>query len=233
MENNDLSEEKKVLLLKYMEGFISENKLSLFDEIIQHRTRHISIVLEDIYQSQNASAVLRTCDCFGIQDIHIIENRNKYEINPDVALGSSKWLKLNKYNKEENNTSTCFEKLKKQGYRIIATTPHKGDTLLEELDISGKFALVFGTEMEGLSDQAIDLADEYLKIPMYGFTESFNISVSAAIILHHLTWNLRNSEIDWRLRPEEITDTRLEWVSNVLKRPDMYKKEFMKKHGLD
>jgi len=233
MNSNNLSKENKILLLKYMEGFISENKSSLFDEIIQYRTRHITVVLEDIYQSQNASAVLRTCDCFGIQDINIIENKNKYEINPDVALGSSKWLKLNKYSREENNTRSCFDELKKQGYRIIATTPHKGDTMLEDLDISGKIALAFGTELAGLSDQAIELADGYLKIPMYGFTESFNISVSAAIILHHLTHKLRNSEISWMLTPEEMVDIRLDWVSNVLKRPDMYKKEFMNKHGLD
>jgi len=215
-----------------MEGFISENKSGLFDEIIPNRTRHITMVLEDIYQSQNASAVLRTCDCFGIQDIHIIENRNKYEINPDVALGSTKWLKINKYNQEENNTVKCFNELREQGYRIVATTPHKDDTMLDDLELHDKVALVFGTELEGLSDVAIENADENVKIPMYGFTESFNISVSAAIILHHLTEKLRDSEINWRLSSEEMINIRLDWVRSVLKRPEIYESDFLNKYGL-
>ena len=219
-------------LIEYMEGFISDNKSSLFDEIIQYRTKHITVVLEDIYQSQNASAVLRSCDCFGIQDVHIIENKNKYEINPDVALGSSKWLTLKKYKQEENNTLNCYDELREKGYRIVATTPHKDDTLLDELNLDDKFALVYGTELEGLSKQAIDNADEYVKIPMFGFTESFNISVSAAISLHHLTTKLRASNIDWKLSSEEMLDTRLNWIRSVLKRPEIYENEFLKKHGL-
>jgi tRNA (guanosine-2'-O-)-methyltransferase len=232
MNLQELDPELKLELLSFMEGFISDNKSSLFDNIIQKRTKHITIALEDIYQSHNASAVLRTCDCFGIQDVHIIENRNTYIVNPDVALGSTKWLNLNKYNTEEDNTLGCYKSLHEKGYRIVATTPHKGDTLLDDLSLDGKIALIFGTEQLGLSKTAIQHADEYVKIPMHGFTESFNISVSAAIILHHLTEKLRKSDISWQLSQNEMIDTRISWVRSVLKYPENYEKEFMINHGL-
>ena len=187
--------ESKKQLRDFLFGFISENKKSLFETIIKNRTRHITVVLEDIYQPHNASAVLRSADLFGVQDIHIIENRNQYEVNPDVALGSSKWLTLNKYNNQEQNTVACFENLRKNGYRIVATTPHKEDVMLDELPLNQKTAVVFGTELEGLSDIALENADAFVKIPMYGFTESFNISVSAALTLFNLTERLRKSDI--------------------------------------
>jgi tRNA (guanosine-2'-O-)-methyltransferase len=213
-------------LFDFLSNYVSDNKKQLFDKIIQYRTRHITVVLEDIYQPHNASAVLRSCDCFGIQDVHIIENRNIYEVNPDVALGSSKWLNLIKYNENESNTLDAFNKLREKGYRIVATTPHKNDTLLDDLDIDRKTALVFGTELKGLSDIALENADAFVKIPMYGFTESFNISVSAAIILHHLTEKLRKSDINWHLTDEEIVDIKLNWVKAVVKKSEVLEKEF-------
>lgn len=219
--------------LKYLESFITENKRTLFDKIITQRTKHITVALEDIYQSQNASAVLRTCDCFGIQDVHIIENKNTYSVNPDVALGATKWLNLKKYNQEENNTLACYHALREKGYRILATTPHKDDALLDELSLDTKVALVFGTELEGLSNVAIENADAYVKIPMYGFTESLNISVSAAITLHHLTEKLRNSNLDWKLKEEEMIDTRIMWAKSVIKHPGVHEKAFMEQEGLD
>lgn len=200
--------------------FISENKRTKFEEFIQYRTKYLTVVLEDIYQSQNASAVLRTCDCVGIQDIWIIENRNEYTLNPDVELGAAKWLNLKKYNQSEFNTLEAYEALKKDGYRIIATTPHKHDQLLTDLKIDGKMALVFGTEKEGLSEQAIEAADEYVSIPMHGFTESFNISVSAAISLFYIMDRIRRSEIDWRLTEEEQLDTLIDWSKSVVRNAD-------------
>jgi len=224
----DLSLKNKEELLNHLLELISDNKRQLFENIIQYRTRHITVVLEDIFQPHNASAVLRTCDCFGIQDVHIIENKNEYEVNPDVALGSSKWLNLFKYNATENNTIDTFNALRKKGYRIVATTPHKNDCTLDELNLDSKVALVFGTELNGLTETAINNADEFVKIPMFGFTESFNISVSAAIILHHLSGKLRKSPVNWELTEMEKTDTKLNWVKNVVKRSDLVEQEFLK-----
>ncbi len=217
-------------LIDYLCPLITERKWDLFNKIIANRTRYITVALEDIYQPQNASAVLRTCDCFGIQDVHIIENENQYTINPKVALGASKWLNLKRYNELSNNTLQAIQELRNKGYRIVATTPHTNDTELSEFDLSkGKFALFFGSEKPGLSQIVMDNADEFLKIPMYGFTESFNISVSASIILHHLVYKLKNSNIHTELSKSEQQEILLNWLRVSIKNSEMIEKEFYKK----
>jgi tRNA (guanosine-2'-O-)-methyltransferase len=216
-------------LIAYLSQFMLERRQVLFDEILEKRTDYLSVVLEDIYQSQNASAVLRTCDCFGIQNVHVIENEYNYKINPDVAMGADKWLNIHYYDKQENNTETAIATLKRQGYRIVATTPYQNDTNLEDFDLSaGKFALLFGSERPGISQIAIDNADEFLKIPMHGFTESFNISVSAAICLHHLTWKLHQTDISWQLDYERTQDLKLDWMKKSIKKSKLLVKEFEK-----
>ncbi|MFH0866263.1 MAG: RNA methyltransferase [Bacteroidota bacterium] len=224
-----LTYNQKCGLYHYLTEFITENRKQRFEEVVAFRTRFITVVLEDIYQPHNASAVLRTCDCFGIQDVHIIENKNKYRVNPDVALGSSNWLTLHKYNKKDNNTSDCIKILKKEGYKVIATTPHENYCNINELNLSHKTALLFGTEMKGLSEQAIQQADGYVKIPMYGFTESFNISVSAAIALFSLTERLRKSNTSWQLDKNEILNIKTDWVKNSLKNADEIEKKYFEK----
>ncbi len=215
--------------LEFLSGYLTENRRKLFDKVIRYRTRHITVVLEDIYQPHNASAVLRSADLTGIQDIHIIENRNKYQVNPEVAMGSSKWLNLIKYNEYEDNTLAAYDALRKAGYRIVATTPHKNDQMLDDISINGKMALVFGTELKGLSETAITHADEYLRIPMYGFTESYNISVSAALILFTLTEKLRKSQVPWQLSEEEKLEILVEWAKRTIKHADLFEKDFLEK----
>ena len=213
----DLSQKQKQELLVTLLEMISDHKNQLFKKIIENRSRHLTVVMEDIFQSQNASAVLRSADCFGVQDVHIIENRNEYTLNPLVALGSSKWITMHKYSESPNNTEEAFKKLREQGYQIVATTPHINDIELDDLDITKKTALVFGTELEGLSDYAIKNADIHMKIPMFGFTESFNISVSAALCMHHLSSKIRKSDFDWKLSEEERVDVLLDWARSVVK----------------
>jgi len=212
-----LSVQQKQQLLNQLLEMISDHKNELFTKIIESRSRHLTVVMEDIFQSQNASAVLRSADCFGVQDVHIIENRNEYILNPDVALGSSKWITMHRYNDFENNTQIAFDKLHENGYQIVATTPHINDIELDELDITKKTALVFGTELKGLSKFAIDHADIHMKIPMFGFTESFNISVSAALCMHHLSNKIRKANIDWKLTEIERVDVLLNWARSVVK----------------
>ncbi len=217
-------------LIEYLTGFVTSQRRGLFDRVLEERTRYITVVLEDIYQPHNASAVLRSMDCFGIQDAHIIENSNEYRINPDVALGASKWLNLLRYNQSTANTRAAIDRLKGQGYRIVATTPHQNQVALPDFDLEpGKVALLFGTEMQGLSSTALDQADEFLKIPMYGFTESFNISVSAAIILYQLKQKLTRSQIAWHLSPEEKQHILLEWLKKSIKRSDLLIRQFLSK----
>jgi len=214
-------------LVNYLKEFVTEKRYNLFNRVMDNRTRYFSLALEDIYQSQNASAVLRSADCFGIQDIHIIENRNKYNINPDVAVGSPKWLNLYTYNEKENNTLDAINHLKNQGYRVVATTPHTNDVSLHNFDITkGKFVMLFGTELEGVTQTVIDNADEYLRIPMYGFTESYNISVSAALVMQYLSDKIRNSKLDWHLTQEERDELMLDWILKTIKRPEELVKRF-------
>ncbi len=219
---------KKQKLKEYLYGFISENKINLFEKNILNRTRHLTVVLENIYQPHNASAVLRSCDLFGVQDVHIIENGNRYKLSEQVAMGSSKWLNMKKYNSEKENTIACFDELRAKGYKIVATTPHEKDVMLDELPIDQKTALVFGTELNGLSDVAMENADAYVKIPMYGFTESFNISVSAALSMFHLSEKIRKSDLDWHLSEEEKLDIHINWATAAIKKSDLILENYHK-----
>ncbi len=192
----------------------SDNKRQLFDRLVQNRTRHISVVLEDVFQSHNASAVLRSCDCFGVQDVHVVEQRNQYKPNPEVAMGSNKWVDYYKH----TDIRSAYDHLHSQGYQIVATLPHENDTMIGQLDISRPTALVFGTELTGLTQEAIDGADGYVKIPMYGFTESFNISVCAALSLFNLTERMRaDNSLQWQLSAEEQLTLKLYWSLQVIR----------------
>ena len=222
----DYNSPAKIKLLEHLMSFVSEERKKRFNEVLQYRTRHLCVVLEDIYQPHNASAVLRSCDLTGVLDVHIIENRNEYDVNPQVALGSSKWLNLIKYNDQDNNTLGAFDSLRDSGYTIVATTPHKNAHDLDSLPLDKKVAIVFGTELTGLSDIAIDSADEHLRIPMYGFTESYNISVSAALTLFTLTQRLRRGEVNWKLHDYEVTDTLLDWARRSISRSEIVEQHF-------
>lgn len=215
-------------LIEYLSTYVTPERLTLFEKILENRTSYFTVVLEDIYQSQNASAVLRTCDCFGIQNVNVIENRNTFTVNKEVSLGSSKWLSIRKFTESKNNSLEAIQTLKKEGFRIVATSPHVNDTLLDDFDIDkGKAAFVFGSELPGISETIMNEADEFVKIPMFGFTESFNISVSAAIILHHLTDKLhKKPNIQWKLTSEEKNGIRLQWLRKTIKRSDLLEQLF-------
>jgi tRNA (guanosine-2'-O-)-methyltransferase len=221
-------------LLEYLSAVVTAERLALYNKIIENRTNYITVVLEDIFQAQNASAVLRTCDCLGIQNIHVIENRNRFQVDTEVSMGSSKWITLNNYRKHKNNSLEAIHSLKKNGYRIVATSPHTNDIELPDFDISkGKIALVFGSELPGISETVAREADEFLRIPMFGFTESFNISVSAAIILYHLTEKLRNSAlINWHLTEDEKVEIKLQWIKNAVKKSALIEKRFWEERGI-
>jgi tRNA (guanosine-2'-O-)-methyltransferase len=220
LQNNDAIVTDIQELVDYLSQFVTAKRYSRFLELVRYRTRFLTIVLEDIFQPHNASAVLRTCDCFGIQDVHIIEKRNPYRISQDIALGSSQWLSIHKYSGDEGNSLECLKRLKSKGYRLVATTPHKNDFRPENLPLDQKTALIFGTELQGLSRTAMDMADDYLIIPMVGFTESLNISVSAATLLYTLSNRIRNSEVEWQLNAQEIPEVLLGWLRNSIKHSD-------------
>ena len=198
--------------INFLKQFVSENRIKRFDEVINQRTNYIQIVLENLYQAHNASAVLRSCESFGLQTVHFIENKNSLKISADVAMGSSNWLTINRYKDAENNTINALTKLKQLGFKIVATTPHTNSYTIDALPIDQKIALVFGTEIDGISKDVYDLADEFVKIPMYGFTESFNISVCAALCMYELTTRVRKNIPNYLLTNEEKQEVYLNWL---------------------
>ncbi|MFQ5731750.1 MAG: TrmH family RNA methyltransferase [Planctomycetaceae bacterium] len=218
-------------LLEFLSGFVTGNRLRLFDDNLRQRTRHVTVVLEDIFQPHNASACLRSCDAFGVQDVHIIENRYEYRLNPDIELGSAQWLTLRRHFSGDDNTAVCIRDLREHGYRIVATSPRSDTHPLAECDVTRPAALLFGTEHEGLSETALNLADERVRIPTYGFAESLNISVAVAVALHHFTTQLRNSTVDWRLSESERNQLKLAWVRRTIggKRLPIIEAEFLRR----
>lgn len=216
-------------LINHFLKCITDERKALFEELIQKRTKYLTVVLENIYQPLNASAVLRSCDCFGIQDVHVIENYNEFKPDREVAMGASNWLTVNRFDKNENNTLDCIQSLKNKGYRIVATSPHKTQTDLINFDLSkGKTALFFGTELEGLSNLVLENADEYLHIPMYGFTESFNLSVSAAICLYEMRMKMEKENIKWHMTKDEKNQVLLDWLRFSINQSEIIEDDFLK-----
>jgi tRNA (guanosine-2'-O-)-methyltransferase len=213
-------------LLNLFESYLTDKRKTLYKKVIAERTCHFTVVLEDISQPHNASAILRTCDIFGVQDLHTVENKYINRVSKYVAKGSQKWITSKRYKSDGNNTQICFDNLREKGYQIIATSPHNNSCLLQDFDISKKTAFVFGEETEGISDFVKENADGFLNIPMVGFTESLNISVAAAIILQDVTTKLRNSDINWHLSEEEKEMLYYDWLKNSIKNSDVIEEKF-------
>jgi tRNA (guanosine-2'-O-)-methyltransferase len=213
-------------VLKEFYDIITPNKINLFDRIAADRTRHLTIALENIYQEHNASAVLRTCDCFGIQDLHVIEKDNQYQIQRDIALGSGRWVDIHNYSDEVGPTEKCIRSLKNQGYQIVATTPHTDAYTVHDLPIDKPLAFFFGTERKGLSEEMMQAADLHVRIPMYGFTESFNISVSVAVLLQTIRQRLEVSQHTWKLSEAEQIALKIQWCEKILNGGEALSKEF-------
>ncbi len=200
-------------LLEHLESYLTPSRQEKFKRVLAQRTMHFTVATEDVYQLHNTSAVIRSCDVFGIQEVSIVEEQNTKRIDREIAMGAQKWVDLNRY----NSVKSCITDLKVKGYQIVATTPHTNDCDLEDFDVSKKSCFFFGRETEGLSQEVLNAADVFLKIPMVGFTESLNISVSAAIILQHVTSKLKQTDINWQLTAPQLFDKRLDWCKKTIK----------------
>lgn len=212
MEESQLKE-----ILRVFEGNVTPNRYQRFQEVIKERTQYMCVVLENIYNPQNSSAVIRSADCFGIQDVHIIEGQWEFKTHEEITKGSSKWVDVRHHEQKENNNREVFRQLKKEGYRLVATSPHVENSALKDFDVTaGKFALIMGNEMDGITDVAREEADEFLQIPMYGFTESFNLSVAASICFHHLTYKIREAGVDWKLSEAERDAVLYKWFQSSI-----------------
>lgn len=203
-------------LTSYLASFLTERRLQLFDAVLKQRTNHFRVATQDVFQLHNTSAVIRSCEVFGIQNVHVIEEHLPKRIDREIAMGAQKWITVNRHNSAEN----CITNLRKMGYQIVATSPHSDSQPLDDFDVSTPSVFFFGTEKQGLSDEILKQADCHINIPMYGFTESLNISVAAAIVLQHVTRQMRIENINWQLSPEEISILRVEWIKKSIKNVD-------------
>lgn len=219
-------------LYNYIAQFVNDRRIGIINKNILYRTRYLSILLEDVYQSKNISAVLRTAECLGIQNVHIVENKNRFEYNPYVTRGADKWLTITRHNSEKENSLNAIRKLKDEGYRIVVTSPNIDGRTPDEFDIDkGKFIVAFGTEGEGLSKIMLDEADEFINIPMVGYTESLNLSVSAAIVIYTLLRRIRSSDLQWQLNTEDFNEIKLQWIKSMVRKPELLIDNFLKKNN--
>lgn len=209
--------------LSYLYEFITPNRREGFERVLANRTRHITIAIEDVYQLHNTSAVMRSCEVFGVQDLHVIEERFGKRIDKEIAMGAEKWVDIHRY----QNANQCIDTLRKKGYQIVITSPHIDANYLQDFDVSKKSAIFFGTEKNGLSPEIMNQADAKIKIPMVGFTESLNISVSAAIVIQDLMNRLRQTSIDWKLTEEELLEKRIDWTRKSIKDIDFITERYL------
>ena len=215
---------KKQQLVEYLSNFATKNKLQKIDEALKSRTRYVSVLLEELYQPMNISAAIRTCDCFGVQDVHIIENKNKFDDKCGISRGAFKWVDVKKH----SSLSDSLSWFKKNNYKIFVTSPHAKKTL-SDISFDSKVVLAFGTEMHGASDELLAAADECVSIPMFGFTESLNVSVSVALCLYDVILRLHKSDVSWGFSDKEKLEVKLSWLKRVIKRSEEHEKAFLKK----
>ncbi len=209
-------------LIEYLETFLTPRRQDLFKQVLEERTRFLTVAIEDVGHLHNTSAVMRSCDAFGVQDVHVIEELKGKRIDREIAMGAQKWTSVKRY----DSTKNALAKLKSEGYQIVATTPHHTAHKLEDFKLDKPTALFFGSEKDGLTETVIEAADEYIYIPTFGFTQSLNISVCAAILLQELTQRLRNSSLDWKLKPKDIEEIKTLWLKRNLKDYDALVAQF-------
>lgn len=213
--------------LKYLQKFITPDRKRRIDEVLQQRTNFLTIALEDVYQLHNTSAVMRSCEIFGIQYLHVIEQRFGKRVDVEIAMGAQKWVDIHRYQKMQD----AVDHFKKNGFQIIATTPHEDAISLDHFELTQPSAVLFGTEKYGLSDDMIQQADVKIKIPMSGFTESFNISVAASLIMYSLTNQLRSSNLPWQLSEEQILMKSIDWTQKSIRSLADIQKRYEEQYG--
>ncbi len=204
-------------LFDYLCGFLTPERLAGFERVLSQRTRYLTVVLEDLHHQHNASACLRSCDCFGVQDLHIIEQANEFLPNTEIALGATNWTTAKRYRSRDSidPAGECVQELKANGYRLVGTCP-RAEKTISELPLDSKTAIIFGNEKSGMTESMLELVDQTVRIPMVGFTESFNLSVAVAVALYDLAGRLRRLPVDWSLSDEEKHTLRIDWVKKTI-----------------
>ncbi|MBR2014839.1 MAG: RNA methyltransferase [Alistipes sp.] len=193
----------------YLREFLTEERMGVLSRTLEQRTRYMTILTENTFHPQNASALVRHCEAFGLQDLHTVETRCKFNPNVNIVRGTDKWVDIIRH----KDTTEAIATLKSAGYRVVATTPHHKSCTPETFDVTaGPFCLVFGTEHAGVSEEILESADEYLQIPMCGMVESLNVSASAAILIYMLSQRMRLSDVRWQIDEPSQAELLFRWT---------------------
>ena len=216
-------------IIEHLKDFATPDRYERMQRVLENRTSYLAVILEDIYQPHNASAVMRSCDCYGVQHVYSVENNNTLDISSGVTMKAHQWLSLHRYKSHEDNLLQCIKDVRDNGYLIAATSPHTDDVLLDELPLEKPVAFMFGAEKEGITPRALEMADIRVRIPMYGFSESLNISVSAAICLYQTVSRLRKelSREKLALEEEEKSELLYKWLKQSIRRSALIEEKFL------
>lgn len=211
---NNISVEQCRERIEYLAQFMLPERLATLQRAVANRTKYMTLLAENMFHPQNASALVRHCEAFGVQNLHTVQTLCKFNPNVDIVRGTDKWIDIHRH----NSTAEALAALKSEGYRIIATTPHRESCTPESFDVTkGKFAIVMGTEKTGISDEVMAAADEFMRIPMCGMVESLNVSACAAIIVYMLSERMRHEVEGWQLTEQEQTRTLYKWIVQTVK----------------
>ena len=207
----------------YLQQFLTDERLSKIKHFSKESSDFVLPVMEDVYQFRNAAAIVRSVEACGFHHVVALEEENVFNPNLKVTKGAETWVQVEKM---PNNLDSLKE-IKSRGYRILAVSPEKNATMLPDYEVKEPIALVFGTELEGVSDEILDFADETLAIPMFGFTKSFNVSVAAAICMYELKQKLMKSGIEYQLFDEKLLELKIRWAKNSIKSSEQILERFL------
>lgn len=229
----NLSKSQKQELTAYMNTFMRDERRDKLNRVLDNRTTHFCVAMEDLFYERNAGAIIRTADGYGIQNIHVIEPKDSFKskVTNIISKGAEKWVTKTQHDDIKNGAKMCIDALRSQGYQIVATSPHKDGHTIHDFDITKKSAFFLGAEKTGISDIVMEEADDYIAMPIYGFTESYNVSVANGILLHELVNRLRKSNVNWELSEEERDDLFLDWTMKSINSSNMIADKFMIEKG--
>lgn len=212
MENYTFSSPEMQAKLEPLLSRLTEHRRDLLQKVVQNRTRHFCMVLEDLFDPHNISAVIRTAEVFGLEDVHVIEEVNPYKVNRSILKGSIKWMNVYLHKRRKS----CMEYLRSKGYRIaVASTNTKNSVL--DLDLSQPTAFYLGSEFTGNHPDTLSAADAEFKLPQYGITESMNVSVAGGVLMCYLDHFMQShGRARYALPPKDRDALLLEWVERHL-----------------
>lgn len=224
-----MSEQHKLLQrIAFLEQHISAHRLQKIKNVLAQRTRHLTVVLENLYHPENGNAVMRSVECFGLQEMYVVQEKYDWKYSLKIARGAAKWTDVHAYGTEEGGAVACYRQLRERGYQLVATDPQPGSCTAQNLDISRPVALIFGTESTGVAPETLAMADARIHIPMVGFTESFNISVSAGILLAQLRQRLEVEVPNWQLPEADQMSIYADWLVKSVRHADALLRAFEK-----